>query len=267
MELNRLRVMINNRQIAVGGLLMFEGASAAEIMCRAGYDFLIFDVQHEAFDVPRIEALINAVALSPCAVFARVHPGRPDEWEKILDLGAHGVMVPMVNTPDDAWRAVRACRYAPVGTRSIGGTRNLLVRGGDYFDAANDDVVCIIQIEHRSALDRLDEIFEVPGIDAIFPGPVDLARSMGLPATYAAIGDPAPPVREALDSIEAAAARHDIPVIVIAETPDQVRGALARGHRLLAYQSDFHILLRAATAHVGDVRTIIGETRVPGSRR
>ena len=75
----------------------------------------------------------------------------------------------------------------------------------------------------RSALDRLDKIFELPGIDAISPGPVDLARSMGLPATYAAIGAPAPPVRGALDAIEAAAARHDTPVIVIAETPDQVQ--------------------------------------------
>ena len=110
-----------------------ETGATARVLARAGYDFVVFDVQHAAFDVARAESLLLAVRGTGCAALARVHPGRPDQIEQYLDLGAHGVVVPMVSSASDARRAVGACRYPPAGRRSVGGMRNLLERGADGF--------------------------------------------------------------------------------------------------------------------------------------
>lgn len=247
MKPNPLRAALTSGAPALGTLVLLETGATARVLARAGYDFVVFDVQHAAFDVARAESLLLAVRGTGCAALARVHPGRPDQIEQYLDLGAHGVVVPMVSSPDDARRAVDACRYPPLGRRSVGGMRNLLERGQDYPAEADADVVCVIQIEEAAALDRLEAILDVPGIDAVMPGPVDLARSMGHVIRY---GEPvADSARRALadaaDRIDRCCVARGIPVIPPVGTRTEFTDQVARGHRIVCWSSDLHLLQAA----------------------
>lgn len=253
MEANALRQAINTAVPAFGAFVLLEGGSA-EAMANSGFGFLVIDAQHGAFDASALKALLYAMNATSAAAIVHVHADRPDEIEAVLDLGADGVMVPNVNSAAAARRAVAACRYPTEGVRSVGGIRNGLVRGADYFAAANDDVVCIIQIEHASALEHLDEILAVPGVDAVCAGPVDLARSLGSTGSYLDATAAAGLVAEALTQIEAAAGRAGIPFMAVATDADSMRRSVARGHRLSIVATDFHLLLSGSKRQLSAAR-------------
>jgi 2-keto-3-deoxy-L-rhamnonate aldolase RhmA len=256
MKPNSLRIALDTRAPALGTLILLETGATARVLARAGYTFLVFDVQHAAFDVARAEALLGAVRGTDCAALARVHPGRPDQIEQYLDLGAHGVVVPMVSSEADAKRAVDACRFPPIGRRSVGGMRNLLERDPDYPAAADRDVVCVIQIEDVAAVERLDSILAVPGIDAVMPGPVDLARSMGHVIRYGGVVPEvaAAAIAQAEQRIDECCLVHGIPVIPAAGTDEQFAQSVDRGHRIVCFSSDLH-MLQAVGAEHADVCT------------
>ena len=264
MKPNPLRAALDTGAPALGTLVLLETGATARVLARCGYDFVVFDTQHAAFDVTRAESLLNAVRGTGCAALARVHPGRPDQIEHHLDLGAHGVVVPMVSSAADARHATAACRFPPNGRRSVGGMRNLLERDPDYPAHADQDVVCVIQIEEADALDRLDEILAVPGIDAVMPGPVDLARSMGHVIRYGF------PVPEAVASVIAEAERHiddrcaarGIPVIPPTGTREEFSRAVERGHRIICFSSDLHLLQAAATDHAETCAKALADRRI-----
>ncbi|PKW16769.1 HpcH/HpaI aldolase family protein [Saccharopolyspora spinosa] len=263
MQPNRLRRAIDEPAgTAVGSLVMLEGGGTARVLARSGYDFLVVDVQHGAFGASGVDAVLGAVRGADCAVIVRVAAGRPDQIEWVLDQGAHGVMVPLVNNADDARRAVAACRYPPRGSRSVGGVRNLLERGPGYLSGADDDVVCIVQIEHVAALSNLDEILAVPGIDLVTPGHVDLARSMGYVADYGGSinsGGMAPDVQDALREIRDACARHGIPHVPVAGSQAEFVHAAGNGDRIVCFSSDYHQLRLAVTDNVEACRKVLGE--------
>jgi 4-hydroxy-2-oxoheptanedioate aldolase len=125
----------------------------------------------------------------------------------VLDAGALGVIIPMVNTPDEARRAVDACRYAPVGTRSFGPLAAGARYGADYVTTANDVVACIPMIETRQAVEAIDDILAVPGIDAVYIGPADLSLTYGLPP---ATDHPGEPFDSALKTVVDACQRHGV---------------------------------------------------------
>jgi 4-hydroxy-2-oxoheptanedioate aldolase len=166
---------------ALGAWLVIPSAFSAEIIAHAGYDWACVDMQHGIIDYPQMVAMLQALASTDVTPLVRVPWNEPGIIGKTLDAGARGVIIPMVNTPAEAERAVRACRYAPDGARSYGPVRANYSVGFDYFAHANTDVLCIVMIETREAVADVDAILSVPGIDAVYVGPADLSVTLGLP--------------------------------------------------------------------------------------
>jgi len=181
MTKNVLKAAWKNGESTLGLWLSSPSPAAAETLANVGYDYINVDLQHGLVDystaVPLFRALVNSSATVTC----RVPWNEPGIIGKVLDAGAMGVIVPMVNTPAEAAAAVRACRYPPLGARSYGPIRAARIFDGDYASESNAGVACIPMIETAQAVENLDAILDVDGVDAVYVGPADLSISYGLP--------------------------------------------------------------------------------------
>lgn len=163
----------------LGGWCALANSMSAEIVGRAGFDWVCIDAQHGAIGLSDLVAMLQAVDAAGVPAFVRVPWNDPAAIAHALDSGATGVIVTMVNKPEDALRAASACRYAPAGARSYGPTRAAVRNPQFSASQANAEVVCVVQIETEEAVARVDEIAAIDGIDAPFVGPADLALSLG----------------------------------------------------------------------------------------
>lgn len=166
---------------ALGGWLFLREPLVAEAAALSGYDYVCVDMQHGLASYTDAVAMVQALARTAATPIVRVPWNEPSMIGRVLDAGALGVIIPMVNTAEDAARAVSACRYAPTGTRSIGPIGAMVRHGMGYIGWANERVACLPMIETAEAVANLDEILAVPGIDAIYVGPADLSLTLGLP--------------------------------------------------------------------------------------
>lgn len=152
----------------------------AEIMARSGFDALILDTQHGMSIGPeRTTAWLQIVGQTETTPIVRIAWNEPALAQWALDAGAMGIIVPLVDTVEDAKKAIGACRYPPLGYRSYGLNRAGLYGGPDYFDAANSEVICLVMIETAEGVQNIEQIARIPGCDGYFLGPSDLAISMG----------------------------------------------------------------------------------------
>lgn len=181
--------MWNDGDNVVGGWLSIPATLSAEVMARAGFDYVCVDTQHGTVEYQITVELIRAIEHGGSIPIVRVPWNEPGIIGKMLDAGAEGVIIPMVNTPEEAEAAVKACRYAPEGSRSFGPTVGR-IRRSDYVEWARENVAVIPMIETKQAVENLPEILEVPGIDAVYVGPADLSLTLGLPPANND-GDPA----------------------------------------------------------------------------
>jgi 4-hydroxy-2-oxoheptanedioate aldolase len=180
MRENALRLRWADQKPALGGWLQMPGSFSAEIMASTGFDWVCVDLQHGIIDYTTMVPMLQAISTTPTVPLVRVPWNETGIIGKVLDAGARGVIVPMVNSGADAKAAVAACRYAPRGHRSYGPTRAAFYAGFDYYQHANDDVICIVMVETSQALAHLDDIVSVDGVDAVFVGPADLSITLGL---------------------------------------------------------------------------------------
>lgn len=156
-----------------------------EIMVRGGFDALVLDMQHGMGIGPdRAATWLQIVGQSEATPIVRVPWNEPAYIQWVLDAGAMGVIVPMVNNVEEARRAIGACRYPPLGYRSNGPNRTRYVNGADYFDHANEEVLCLVMMETVEGIESLEEIAQLPGLDGYYLGPTDLAVSMGLKPAF-----------------------------------------------------------------------------------
>lgn len=167
-------------EVTFGGWLSIPSSFSAEVMANQGFDWLCIDMQHGLIDYQVAFTMLQAISTTPTIPFVRVPWNEFGIIGKVLDAGALGVIVPMVNSVEEARAAVAACRYFPDGSRSFGPTRAAYYAGADYYAGANQQVACIPMIETKQAVDRLDDILSVPGIDAVYVGPADLSITLGL---------------------------------------------------------------------------------------
>lgn len=181
-----LKEKINNKELTIGSWISLGHSSIAEIMARSGFDWLTVDMEHSAITLSEAQQLIQVIELSGVTPLVRVGENNPLLIKRVMDAGAHGVIVPMVNNASDAMKAVSAVKYPPVGTRGVG-----LARAQGYgmdFDRykkwVNKESVVIVQIEHVDAMENLEEILKVEGVDAGIIGPYDLSASMGYPGEF-----------------------------------------------------------------------------------
>ena len=181
MRANTAKQAWRDGKVTFGAWLSVPSAFSAEVMAHQGFDWLCVDMQHGVIDYQVAVTMLQAISATQTIPFVRVPWNEPGIIGKMLDAGAYGVIIPMVNSRDEAERAVGACRYAPTGYRSFGPTRAAYYAGSDYFAHANDEIACIPMIETKAAVECLDDILSVPGIDAVYVGPADLSLTLGLP--------------------------------------------------------------------------------------
>ena len=204
---NPLRERWRSGEAALGAWLSIPNPFCAEIVARTDFDYVCIDTQHGQIGYSSLPSMLQAINLGRATPVVRVPWNEPGIIGKSLDAGARAIIVPMVNTTAQAEAAVSACRYAPAGSRSYGPTRVIRQEGADYFANADADTAVIPMIETREALDNLDDILSVPGIDAIYVGPADLSISLGIQPGN---NDGDPVFDEAYESILAACGRHGI---------------------------------------------------------
>ncbi|MGG5822099.1 HpcH/HpaI aldolase family protein [Falsiroseomonas sp. HW251] len=176
-----LRHRLKAGETAYGASCSLGSPFIAEIMVRAGLDYIYIDQQHGLTSFDTLVHMLRAIDHTPTAAIVRVLSNDAGLIGQVLDAGADGVIVPMVNSVEDARRAAAACRYAPLGQRSFGAFRASMTRGSDIHQA-NERVMCFAMIESEAGLRAADDIAAVPGVDGIYIGQADLAVSLGLPS-------------------------------------------------------------------------------------
>ncbi|HZP96451.1 MAG TPA: aldolase/citrate lyase family protein [Candidatus Limnocylindria bacterium] len=244
MRPNRVKQLLRAGEPALGTFMALGSPLGAEQLAHAGFDWLLIDQEHAAIDATLTQSILQAISTTETVPLIRV-PWNSGDWiKRALDAGAYGVVVPMVNSRADAEAAVRATRYPPQGDRSIGGSRTRLYGGNDYVENANDEILLVVQIEHRDAVDNAREILSTPGVDAYFIGPGDLCASLGLPNSW----DPDfPEYWAALEKVQRVATELGVPGGIHA-SPHRVTAMLDRGYRFVAVGFDISFMAQGAAA-------------------
>jgi len=181
MRTNTIKEKWARGEVTLGSWLSIPSSFSAEIMAHQGFDWVCIDMQHGVVDYQVALTMLQAIGTTETIPIVRVPWNEMGIIGKVLDAGAMGVIIPMVNSVEEAKAAVAACRYYPQGSRSFGPTRASYYAGTDYFAGANQQIACIPMIETKQAVERLDDILAVPGIDAVYVGPADLSITYGLP--------------------------------------------------------------------------------------
>ena len=206
-EIRSLKTIWRDGGTALGGWLSLREPILAEAAGASGYDYVCIDMQHGLADYEQTVVLLHALARTPTVPIVRVPWNEQGIIGRVLDAGAMGVIIPMVNSVEEARRAVAACRYAPKGARSFGPLAAGARYGGGYYANADDLVACIPMIETRQAVEAIDDILGVEGIDAVYIGPADLSITYGLPP---AMDNPGEPFDGALAKVVGACQRHGV---------------------------------------------------------
>ncbi len=243
-RLNRLKMLWQAGKPTFGLLMTMPSIQTVQILANAGFDWLIIDMEHGPIDIGTAHAMIVAMSSTPAIPLVRVPWTVPWLAKPILDAGALGICFPMVRSQSEAETAVRAVRYPPTGERQWGPFYAPLrwhMSMADYLQAANDEVLAILTIEHPEAVQRIDEIMSSPGIDLVFIGPGDLATSLGL---HGQVDHPA--VQAAMAEAEAGILRSKVPLGGIACSPEEAHRMVDRGYRALALGFDWSLLQRGA---------------------
>jgi 4-hydroxy-2-oxoheptanedioate aldolase len=243
MRPNPIKRKLREGKPAVGTWLTLGNPLVSRFLARAGWDWLTVDTEHNAIGIEAAADCFAAVADAGNTVLARVPSNRHDHIKRVLDTGAHGVVVPMVNTRQEAFDAVSACLYPPAGTRSVGGAAhalNFAANPTDYYARANQEILVVLQCEHIDPVKNFDQVYSVPGIDAVFVGPNDLAASM-----RSADGKPPHPdaFKEALAEILAGCKRNKVAAGIHTFGPEEARMRIEEGWQFIAVGSELKLLL------------------------
>ena len=222
-------------------------------MAHAGFDWLVIDMEHSALSINQVLRLIRIIQLCGTSVFVRVSSNDAVLIKRVMDSGADGVIVPMVNTRDDARSVVAAVHYPPKGNRGVGLWR---AQGygrsfEEYKEWLSKESIIIIQIEHIDAVNNLDEIFKETDVDAFIIGPYDLSASLGVPGDFEH-----PTVAEALGRVRSFAFKNNITAgfhSVPAE-PELVEKKYDEGYRFIAYSTDFLMFSRQCYSSLEYIR-------------
>lgn len=180
-----LKSKLKNNTLSIGSWINLAHPAIAEIMADAGFDWLVVDMEHSVITIREAEELIRIIDLKGKTPLVRLTANDPNQIKRVMDAGAHGVVVPMVNTREQAEAAVRAVKYPPVGARGVGLARAQKYGFGfEEYVAKQKDTIVVAQIEHIEAINNLEQILTVEGIDGTIIGPYDLSGSMGKPGKF-----------------------------------------------------------------------------------
>jgi len=259
MRTNHVKEKLTRGEPALGAWLSLPSIASARLLARLDFDWLVIDMEHSAHNPALTAGMVAAIVdAGTSAPIVRI-PNNSVEWFKwALDAGAWGVVVPMVNTRAEAQRAVECSKYPPLGMRSIGGAFAPYAFGlpdwPTYARIANDQTIVIIQIESTQALQNLEEILSVPGIDVAFIGPNDLHAQLGLtPSTEGA----EPEFIEALERIKAVASKYHVATGIFSRDGEAAIVRLHQGFHMISVTTDINSLTTAATQNLRTVKNAL----------
>jgi len=240
---------IRSGDAAIGTLITTGSAENADVLAACGFDWLFLDCEHGAIDASQAQLILQVVGRR-IPTIVRVPENSDVSLKKMLDLGCEGVIVPMVNSADDARRAVAAAKYPPLGSRSVGIARahGYGVDFASYVAQANASTSVIIQIEHIRAVENIQEILQVEGIDGVFIGPYDLSGSMNK------LGEVThPDVQTAIEKTRAACLEARVPVGIFTMTAAAGVGAVESGYSFIAVGIDMTLLATAGRSVLAEL--------------
>ncbi len=253
MRTNHVKAKLHRGEPSLGAWLSLPNPSLARLMARLGFDWLLVDGEHGLFNPSIVAETIASIAdaNTQCAPLVRV-PHNSVEWFKwALDAGAWGIIVPMVNTAEEARQAVSWCKYPPEGTRSVGTVFAPFAFGAtawsDYGRIANDEIMVVLQIESAQSLQNLDAILSTPGVDVAFIGPNDLHAQLGLPPSNEGAE---PAFVQALAQVKASAQQHHIPMGIFTSGGEAAAQRVREGFQMVSATTDLTSIISGATQHL-----------------
>lgn len=236
-----LKNKLKNNELTIGSWIMMNSPMSVEVLSLAGFEWLVVDVEHTSIDLETTQALITTIQGKGIKALVRVSKNEEVIIKKVLDMGADGIIVPMVNSKEDAIQAVNFAKYPPFGQRGVG-----LYRASGYgttFEAykqwVEEELVIIAQIEHIDAVENIDEIINVEGIDGTIIGPYDLSGSMGYPGEFERED-----VKDAVQKVLEACKKNNIPsgFHVVDTNPTKLQEKIVQGCTFLAYGIDYFFM-------------------------
>lgn len=245
MRMNHVRQRLEAGEPSIGTWLSLPSPEAAEYISELGFDWLVVDTEHNAIDITTLARMFAAMRPSGIAPMVRIPWNSAENVKRVLDAGAWGIVFPMVNSREEAELAVEASRYYPAGNRSVGGGRHGMSFGTspkEYYENANEQVLVVVQIEHINGVEHADEILSVPGVDACFIGPNDLAASMGLGLGVSLESD-MPELVEAITTIRETANRHGVAPGVHTSGAAAVQKRIDEGFQFCAMASELKYMV------------------------
>jgi 4-hydroxy-2-oxoheptanedioate aldolase len=249
--LNRLRQAFQDKRPTFGAIATIPSVQTVRIMAQS-LDWIIVDLEHGPIDLSTAHAMIVATAGTPCVPMVRIAANEPHLAKAPMDFGALGINFPMILGRAEAEKAVRSVRYPPRGDRLWGpfhAPYRWNVSMGDYMATADDDMICMVTIEHVEAVERIDEIMATPGIDVAVIGPGDLATSIN---KRGLIDDPE--VQALIARAEAGILRSGVPIGGVARSAEQANQMIARGYLVLALGFDWSLFQRGIAASLDGIK-------------
>lgn len=247
---NFVKRRLQEGKASVGTWLSVPSPYTSEAMCRMGFDWLVVDMEHNPISIETAGLMVSSMFASRTIPLVRIPWNTGENIKRVLDMGAWGIVVPMVNSRAEAQQAVSEARYFPRGRRSVGGSRHALgfgVNAGEYFRMAHDEILIVVQIEHIDAVANVDDILSVPGIDACFIGPNDLMCSMGLAPSLASDD---PEVSAAIAKVRETARKHGVAAGIHVADAATANRRIEEGFQLIAVGSELSFMLNASQTEI-----------------
>ena len=251
MSVNPVKEKLARGEATIGTWSVSGDPTVIETITRTALDWVTLDFEHNPIDVSTAIHCLRAANGSGTPIFARVPVNDPTWIKRVLDIGFWGIVVPDIKNAEQAAAAVRAARYRPDGIRGIGSTRGQLVFGSDYYEIANELTTVIIMIEDPVAVDQIDDILSVPGVDVVFIGPNDLANTLGVPL---GLNNQHPDHVAAVQKVVDSGKRHGVPVGIHCTDGAEVGRRIAQGMTWLPIASDARVIRAAYESEIAIAR-------------
>jgi len=248
-----LKQKLKNNELTIGSWIMMADSMSVEVMALAGFEWLVVDIEHTPIDMETVKTLIITIQANDMKALVRVSKNEEVVIKKVLDMGADGIIVPMVSSKEDAKQAVNFAKYPPFGKRGVGLYRATKygTKFEEYKKWVDEELVIIAQIEHIDAVNNIDEILQVEGIDGTIIGPYDLSGSMGYPGEFERDD-----VKEAVETVVQKCKVHNIPsgFHVVDTHPDKLNEKIEQGCTFMAYGIDYFFMRDAAIAGMKKIK-------------
>lgn len=250
-----LKQKLKNNELTIGSWIMMGNQMSVEVMALAGFEWLVVDIEHTSISMETAQILIATIQANNMKALVRVSKNEEVVIKKVLDMGADGIIVPMVNSKEDAKQAVGFAKYPPFGKRGVGLYRASKYGIGfeEYKKWVDEELVIIAQIEHIDAVNNIDEIIQVEGIDGTIIGPYDLSGSMGFPGEFERED-----VKDAITKVLDSCKKYSLPsgFHVVDTEPDELNMKIAQGCTFLAYGIDYFFMRDAAMNGMKQIKKV-----------